>query len=277
MRNFNVQIGDHKMDLAVEGEVAFGDDEVLLLKDDNLIANTPWADRGFNIERFLDDAAHDALRAGVERLFLQAIEKHLGQKLPSLDLSKYHEVVDTDEKHLTLVHQTREGFPLHQFPVDVPRLEARISEILGIEVCAQNPFIENQVFFIRVIRPGKLRDNNPPHRDVWLTFYRNAVNIYVPIAGSNERSSLPMMPGTHLWKESEIQRTTSGAKVSGLEYRVSTVTDAKRPIAMERPNPGNNQMVVFSPYLIHGGGVNLNEGTTRMSLEMRFWRKHPKS
>ena len=39
-----------------------------------------------------------------------------------------------------------------------------------------------------------------------------------------------------------------------------------------RPNPGRNEMIVFSPYLIHRGGVNLNPDTTRMSLEMRFWQ-----
>ena len=262
------------MNLAVEGDVAFGGDEVLLLQDDNLIAKTPWAERGFNVERFLDGAAHQALRKGIEAFLVAAINEHLGMNLTSLDLGKYHEVVDTDEKHLALVSHTRDGFPLSRFPVDLARLEGRLSEILGIDVCSTNPYLKTeQVFFVRVIRPGKTRDNNPPHRDVWLDFYRNCVNIYVPIVGSNERSSLPMMAGSHLWKESDIARTVTGARVSGLDYRVPTVTDAKKKIEMERPNPGENEMIVFSPYLIHGGGVNLNEDTTRMSLEMRFWRR----
>jgi len=42
---------------------------------------------------------------------------------------------------------------------------------------------------------------------------------------------------------------------------------------LERPNPGENEMLLFSPYLVHGGGYNFNTDMTRISLEMRFWRK----
>jgi ectoine hydroxylase-related dioxygenase (phytanoyl-CoA dioxygenase family) len=42
---------------------------------------------------------------------------------------------------------------------------------------------------------------------------------------------------------------------------------------MIRPNPKPGQAMLFSPYLVHGGGYNLNTDTTRVSLEMRFWKK----
>jgi ectoine hydroxylase-related dioxygenase (phytanoyl-CoA dioxygenase family) len=42
---------------------------------------------------------------------------------------------------------------------------------------------------------------------------------------------------------------------------------------MIRPNPKPGEMLLFSPYLIHGGGVNFNKDITRVSLEMRFFRK----
>ncbi len=31
-------------------------------------------------------------------------------------------------------------------------------------------------------------------------------------------------------------------------------------------------MLLFSPYLIHGGAANREPDRTRVSLEMRFWR-----
>jgi ectoine hydroxylase-related dioxygenase (phytanoyl-CoA dioxygenase family) len=42
---------------------------------------------------------------------------------------------------------------------------------------------------------------------------------------------------------------------------------------IERPDPQAGEVLVFSPYLIHGGAMNFNSDVTRLSLEMRFWRK----
>jgi hypothetical protein len=39
---------------------------------------------------------------------------------------------------------------------------------------------------------------------------------------------------------------------------------------MTRPNPGPNEVLIFSPYLIHGCSDNKNDDITRMSLEIRF-------
>ena len=41
---------------------------------------------------------------------------------------------------------------------------------------------------------------------------------------------------------------------------------------MITPNPAFDEVLVFTPYALHGGGVNLNKDTTRVSLEMRFWK-----
>ena len=39
---------------------------------------------------------------------------------------------------------------------------------------------------------------------------------------------------------------------------------------MIRPNPQNDEFILFSPYLIHGCSSNTNADTTRMSIEIRF-------
>jgi hypothetical protein len=63
---------------------------------------------------------------------------------------------------------------------------------------------------------------------------------------------------------------------SMLEQRVSelcgrSVSRRAEPLHLLRPNPAPSEVLLFSPYLLHGGAVNLNENETRISLEMRFW------
>jgi len=98
------------------------------------------------------------------------------------------------------------------------------------------------------------------------------VNLYVPMAGSNERSSLTLVPGSHHWSESETARTVGGARINSVKFTVPSLVAASRPVRVLRPNPGNNEVLVFSPYTLHGGATNLNRDTTRVSLEIRLWR-----
>ena len=49
------------------------------------------------------------------------------------------------------------------------------------------------------------------------------------------------------------------------------MVDSAQPLHLLHPNPNPNEVLLFSPYLLHGGAVNLNTNQTRISLEMRFW------
>jgi ectoine hydroxylase-related dioxygenase (phytanoyl-CoA dioxygenase family) len=100
------------------------------------------------------------------------------------------------------------------------------------------------------------------------------VNIYVPLFGSDENSSLKLQPGSHKWNEKDTMVTTGGAyfKHTNKKYSVDAIVSSKVPLDMIRPNPKENQMMIFSPYLIHGCAKNEND-TTRFSLEIRFIRK----
>jgi len=187
-------------------------------------------------------------------------------------LERYHDVVTTDAAHQAVSDQGPWCQLVSDLPVPVAVIDARISEILGVRVSTAPPHAEfPEHFCFRVVRP-RSRDNNPPHRDVWLDRLRHAINIYVPLAGSSAQSSLPLVRGSHRWPESEIERTVSGARVNGVVYTVPSVVGAAHPLALERPDPGPNQVLVFSPYLIHGGAYNQQSDRTRVSLEMRFWR-----
>ena len=62
--------------------------------------------------------------------------------------------------------------------------------------------------------------------------------------------------------------------LSALALAASTTTAS--PIAAPAPDSAaiaaRSELLVFSPYLIHGGGVNFQGTVTRASLEARFWR-----
>ena len=256
----------------VEGDTSWGDREVLLDRDDNLIARRPWADAGFSVEPFLAPADYDRLVAGVQALLVRRMVA-AGLSVPDdFSMDRYHEVATTDAAHRAVSDQGPWCYGIADLPVPVEAINRRISEILEVRVATTPPHAEfPEHFCFRVVRP-RSRDNNPPHRDVWLERLRNAVNIYVPLAGSSARSSLPLVRGSHRWPESDIERTVEGARVNGIVYTVPSVVGAAHPLTLERPDPGPNQVLVFSPYLIHGGAYNQQADRTRVSLEMRFWR-----
>src|SRR5207245_1921920 len=157
------------------------------------------------------------------RLLRAAVERVSSTVVPDFDLAGYHRTVG-DALHARLVGETAGlTWPNDALPIPLAAVARRISEIVGVETVAVNPHITEQRFQLRVVRPGKT-DNNPPHRDVWLDRLRHAVNVYVPLAGSGGRSSLPIVPGSHRWPESDTERTSAGAVVSGVQYTVPAVT-----------------------------------------------------
>ena len=267
----HVSINRVPLEFHVEGETIFGAEEVLLQKDDNLIADLPFNDRGYAIFPFLDADTYAQLNTGITRLIADYLTEAGAKIDDNFRLDQYHLYANTDELHTYVVKKIQKGIPFDYFPIDPAKIENRIGELLGFNVTKEHVGHYDS-FSIRVVRPNRLSDNNPPHRDVWLDRLRNAVNIYAPMAGSNQNSALPMIPGSHHWKESEIERTADGASVNGAAYTVPCVVGSKFGFEMVRPNPMLNEVCLFSPYLIHGGGYNLNTDTTRVSLEMRFWR-----
>ena len=276
MRTVSYRIDGRDVTFKLDGETEVGTASVLLSEDDDLMQGRGWTDQGYTVERFLSDAECWQICDGMKAI----IADHARQIGVATDvafaLEKYHHYVNTDALHAQLIGETRKGWDVAKFPVDVRLVEARISEILGVPVAALNPTFGQSLFHLRIVRPNRPHDNNPPHRDVWLDRLRNGMNIYFPIAGSNELSAMPLIPGSHRLAEEQIERSVHGARIEGLSYTVPAVTSTRGEFVMTRPNPRPHEVLVFSPYLIHGGAVNFNDDITRVSLEMRFFRKAAK-
>ena len=264
------RLNQHDVEYRIEGAAGPGAAEILLAADTDLTAGVPWAAAGYVVAPWLTPEENATLRDGLAWLVRTAV-RATGPKISAdWPVTAYHRLVGDDAAlHLAIVNQTK-SYPLTALPMPVARLEARVSELCGRAVRVYNPATEKAEFHLRLVRPHR-SDNNPLHRDAWLERLRNGLNIYVPVAGSTADSSLALVPGSHWWAEDQTSRTHAGAVYNGTQYSVPALVAATEPLHLIRPNPGPDEVLLFSPYLLHGGAVNLNDDETRISLEMRFW------
>jgi ectoine hydroxylase-related dioxygenase (phytanoyl-CoA dioxygenase family) len=240
----------------------WGEDKIILNNDINLLKNTNFDNTGYCI---LDINNYNSL---LQKIIKTEILKETNKQF---ELDKYHEHV-SEEEHKTILnsmpYKKNKNDEIIQFS---NYLESIVSEKLNEKVK-----IFNGDLWFRICRPTSIYKNdfNPCHRDIYLDFYRNIVNIYLPVTGSNELSSLNIHSGSHKWNENETCITTGGAyfKSTNKKYSVDAIIASKQHLNMIRPNPNENQLMLFSPYLIHGCANNDNLDTTRISLEVRFIR-----
>lgn len=250
----------HYSELVVDS--VWGEDFIKLDSDINLLQKTEFNDTGFKVLNM--DKYNDLLHVFIKNEISFITGKNI-------NLEQYHNVISNEEHAIIL---NKMPFKKDMYP-DIKLFSEYLEKFVS-EILKEPVKIFNDDLWIRICRPSSFCDNdyNPCHRDVYLDFYRNIVNIYIPIVGSNENSSLTLQSGSHNWNENETMVTTGGAffKYTNKKYSVDAIAASKQPLNMIRPNPTENQLMVFSPYLIHGCANNDNVNTTRISLEVRFIR-----
>jgi hypothetical protein len=269
LHHVHYTIDGHPCHYMAEGKVAEPFPGCLLDHDDNLVKDCTWHRQGYLPVEAFSPELFGQLQSIATDIVRSALESECDLNLNTLE--RYHSTV-TDTQH-ALVAKRLKRVPheahLH-FPLE--RIGDAVSKVLSFPVSSYNPGIKRHGCSIRMVRPMS-KDYNPLHRDGWLERLRHGVNAYIPIAGSNPLSSLSLIPQSHYWKESDIQRTADGSIVNGMEFTVSSVISSVHGLNLIRPVLNAQEIMIFSPYLIHGGACNLNEDITRVSLEMRFWRK----
>jgi hypothetical protein len=238
----------------------WGKDEVLLQGDINLLKHTPFNETGYGIVPIHYD--------------MSCITSHVKKRIH--DIISYD--IPLDQYHLH-VNPEQHRQVINTMPYkrnDTPELSefCKYVEDLVSTQLKEKVKIFNDDIWVRICRPNTVShdDFNPCHRDVYLDFYRNTANIYLPLTGSNEKSSLFLQEKSHLWNENKTAVTTGGAhfKSKNKKYSVDAIVQSTIKLNMIRPNPSLQEMMIFSPYLIHGCSDNDNIDVTRMSLEIRF-------
>ena len=270
-RNCELIIDDKPFEFEVQGNFTWGKNQTLFKKKDNVISKSNWYNKGYSVVKAFNDKDFERLRTSIGDIVKKAL---LINKIPfdkdKFKLEDYHNLANSNELHNKVIEITR-NLENQDFDFDIDALAQRFGEILDCELTSWIEELGKSHVQLRISRPDSL-DINPPHRDGYLSYWENIINIWIPIVGCNQYSSLPLIPGSHLIPENEILRTQSkGAIINGNRYYVPCILATKSgALKMLRPNPRQGEALIFTPYLIHGAAVNQNKNITRMSLELRF-------
>ena len=271
-RTIKFFIEKREMECKVIGSMRPAEDVCLLSQDDNLLEHTKYDEAGFGITSLFTQEEFFALKTDLELLVKKRLANFTSNSLDGFTLETYHKYV-SDEEHLDFMSSIKSCIDINEFPLDKAVISRRIGESLSQKIGFTCEGLDNREFFcLRLVRPGNHRDCNPPHKDVYIDRLRNAVNLYAPICGSDENSSLSVIEKSHRWLESDMEVSENGVEVNGVKYSVPAICSTKNGFRMTRPNPQYGDVLFFSPYLIHGAGYNFNKNTTRVSLEIRLWK-----
>ena len=272
------KIGIKNYTFKYSGKTFYGQNKVLLDEQDNLLEKTLFDKNGYGIVNFNKYINFKNIKSLIESIIKKQIKKFTKINLKKFKLEKYHDYVDL-ENHYKIIKVISKGINF-QKSFQRKKLEKFLSEILQIKVSTLNKnfrnkkhkfYLDPKKFFLRIVRPNK-NDFNPPHRDAYFDNHANGINIFIPIAGSNNKSSLPVFPKSQRINEKNVLRTKLNSKFNNLKFSVPLIVKTKPKIILKRPNPKKGQMMIFSSNLIHGGGINDNKNLTRFSIELRFWR-----
>lgn len=256
----------------------YGKNERLSRADTDIVFSQDWYDQGFTSVNFLSDTEFASLKQGLTQSVANIIKNELGVEVPAdFSLERYHDVVKTKEDHFKVVGKTRDLFS-EDFNFPVKDILPKFEKILGFGLSDINPEDGKELHIIvRINRPGS-SDYNPPHKDVYervdeANYIPPFVNLWIPIAGVTEKSSLPIAPGSHKLTEDQVLRTHSGAIVEGNKYRVRMIKEWGGSSHLERAKVNYGEVLFFSGHLIHGFAINDEPDTSRVALEFRLFKK----
>lgn len=252
-----------------------GDSNVLSNVDTDITFNQNWYSEGYTTAPFLWNEEFGDLKKGITNTISDLLTKE-GIDTTGFTLEKYHKYVKTNEQHFSIVSKTRDLFP-EQFSFNIKELMPTFSHLLGFELSDINPKTNDRVHIIVRINRPKSNDYNPPHKDMYEAYDREGyfpqfVNFWIPIAGVTGKTSLPIVPKSHLISEDNIVRTSDGGIVGGNKYRVRFIKEWGDN-SMIRTNVTDSEVLIFSSHLIHGLAKNGEDDLTRVALEFRLFKK----
>jgi len=268
---------NHQVSVAGSPAFSYGKNEVLSNATNDITFSQDWYERGYHVARFLENHEFENLVDGLTRSIGTIIRTSLGIELNQFDLSRYHQVVNTDEDHFKVVSRTRDLFS-NDFNFPIMEVFRRFEQFLGFHLTDVNPKDGSKMHIIvRINRPFST-DFNPPHKDIYESVDNDGcvarfINFWIPICGVTQNSSLPIAPSSHLVPEDKILRTFEGGVVEGKTYRVRMIQSWAGSNRLTRAKVGYGEALIFSSHLIHGLAVNEEQDQTRVALEFRLFKQ----
>lgn len=267
----------HHLNIETE-EVSTGNNEVLAEREEHILGGTNWYSDGFTVKKLFKHSVFLDLKEKITNLVKLHVQEICQVKVgKNFELSRYHEFVENDDQHQKIIEKTRDlefedlNFPLcetvksieNEAGVPLTPIFPRRHKALG----------KKTLLIVRINRPQSF-DYNPPHKDGYLDLWKNAVNIWIPIAGVTNLTTLPIAPKSHLIPENEIWRSYGITTVNSRKFRVPAIVSWGDDSSLVRPSVPYGSGLVFSPLLIHGCASNEEKKLTRVALELRLFEKN---
>lgn len=260
----------YSVDVSGSPEFVTGEHEYLSSAETDIIFGTPWYEDGHKIMPFLGPEEFQVLRHEISEV-IRKIVVSLGVDATGFEIDKYHRFVTDDATHLGVVSRTRDLFP-EDFSLPMQGVIEKIGQVVGFRLTDVEPNTGGRMHIIVRINRPRSTDFNPPHKDSYEDPSARFLNVWIPICGVNDKSSLPIAPGSHLLPEDKVLRTLEGGVVAGKKYRVRSIAAWDGRSDLHRVKVDEGQLLIFSCHLIHGIAYNDQDDTTRVALEFRLFR-----
>jgi hypothetical protein len=189
---------------------------------------------------------------------------------PSLE--EYHLEAGDDERHIHLLHE------LSKFYWEQNLGRAIITANLDLFRALVGPDLHIQRYpYLRAVRPGRIRDAAPLHRDTYYGASPYEVSIVVPLTAMDGASAMRVISGSHRAPDSEYhyrQTVSDDVAIRSPKHQLG-YPYAPRLLAPELTDraelvPLNvGQVLLFPLSLVHGGGINTG-ARTRFSTDIRI-------
>ncbi|MCO5260557.1 MAG: hypothetical protein M9916_10470 [Crocinitomicaceae bacterium] len=258
-----------------DADFSFGENVILSTKDSDISFDQKWYKEGFSSIPFLTDDEFYQLKNEITQNVKTIISSTIDKTINNFSLEDYHKYVSNEDEHFQIVSKTRDLFQ-KDISFNAQKLIAKFESILNCSLTDIVPGTNHQLhIIIRINRPFS-KDYNPPHKDIY-EFYDGygltpkMINVWIPIAGVSNKSSLPIAPSSHLLTENKILRTKAGSVFEDNQYRVNTIKSWNNQNELIRSNVKYNEALLFSPYLVHGLALNEQENSSRVALELRLF------
>ena len=237
-----------------EGE--YGEDRVLL--EDDIDLSQKLGEDGYSVIPALTNEQFMKLKQYIMGFIKEGLIIALGakklleleKKLGQFTIENYHLFADEDDIHEKVFQHIRQGIILDPaLPDESGLLKVDLSNIVSNKI-GYDVRIWLNTCYVRITRPNS-SDNNPLHRDVYLSRLRNKINIYLPIAGSTTKSALGLIPGSHRWSEAVIARTPNYSTYNGRKFTVPAIVEVSKSstkVIRVSPNYGRNKHIFTISY-----------------------------
>lgn len=176
----SLYIDNEPYQFKVEGDFFWGKEELLYKREDNVLSKMSWENKGYKTVKAFEDDDFDILKESVRNIIIDALlANNIDVDKSKFKLKDYHKYITTNDLHNKVISITR-NLETKDFDFDIDALANRFGDILGFKLTSWVEELQKSHVQIRISRPSSL-DINPPHRDGYLSYWEDIVNVWLPI------------------------------------------------------------------------------------------------